>query len=42
MTFWTLGEANVRPWKLAEVNYAYIKEHPYEVAVLPLRSDRAA
>jgi creatinine amidohydrolase len=25
----------VRPWKLAEVNYAYIKEHPYEVAVLP-------
>ncbi len=26
----------MRPWKLAEVNYAYVKEHPYEVAVLPL------
>jgi len=25
----------VRPWKLSEVNYAYIKEHKYEVAVLP-------
>ena len=25
----------MRPWNLAEVNYAYIKEHPYEVAVLP-------
>ncbi len=25
----------MRPWKLSEVNYAYIKEHPYEVAVLP-------
>ena len=25
----------MRPWKLAEVNYAYIKEHEYEVAVLP-------
>jgi creatinine amidohydrolase len=25
----------VRPWKLSEVNYAYIKEHRYEVAVLP-------
>ena len=26
----------MRPWILAEVNYAYVKEHPYEVAVLPL------
>ena len=26
----------MRPWKLVEANYAYIKEHPYEVAVLPL------
>jgi len=26
----------VRPWKLAESNYAYIKDHPFEVAVLPL------
>jgi creatinine amidohydrolase len=25
----------VRPWKLAEVNYAYVKAHKYEVAVLP-------
>ncbi|HEY5316269.1 MAG TPA: creatininase family protein [Pirellulales bacterium] len=25
-----------RPWKLAETNYGYVKEHPYEVAVLPL------
>ena len=25
----------MRPWKLSEVNYAYIKEHSYEVAVLP-------
>lgn len=25
----------MRPWKLSEVNYAYIKEHTYEVAVLP-------
>ena len=25
----------MRPWKLSEVNYAYIKAHPYEVAVLP-------
>ena len=25
----------MRPWKLLEANYAYIKEHPYEVAVLP-------
>jgi creatinine amidohydrolase len=25
-----------RPWKLAETNYAYVKEHPFEVAVLPL------
>ena len=26
----------VRPWKLAETNYAYVKEHRFEVAVLPL------
>jgi creatinine amidohydrolase len=26
----------VRPWILAETNYGYVKEHPYEVAVLPL------
>ena len=26
----------MRPWKLSETNYAYVKEHPYEVAVLPL------
>ncbi|MDX9752581.1 MAG: creatininase family protein [bacterium] len=26
----------MRPWKLLEVNYAYVKEHPYEVAVLPI------
>jgi len=26
----------VRPWKLAETNYGYVKEHPFEVAVLPL------
>jgi creatinine amidohydrolase len=25
-----------RPWKLAEANYGYVKEHPFEVAVLPL------
>jgi creatinine amidohydrolase len=25
-----------RPWVLAETNYAYVKENPYEVAVLPL------
>jgi creatinine amidohydrolase len=25
----------VRPWKLSEVNYGYIKQHRYEVAVLP-------
>ena len=25
----------MRPWKLSEVNYAYIKQHKYEVAVLP-------
>ncbi len=25
-----------RPWKLAEANYAYVKEHSPEVAVLPL------
>ncbi len=26
----------MRPWILAETNYGYTKEHPYEVAVLPL------
>ena len=26
----------MRPWLLAETNYAYTKEHAYEVAVLPL------
>lgn len=26
----------MRPWKLLEVNYSYIKDHPYEVAVLPI------
>lgn len=26
----------MRPWILAETNYAYTKEHAYEVAVLPL------
>jgi creatinine amidohydrolase len=26
----------MRPWKLLEVNYAHVKDHPYEVAVLPL------
>ena len=26
----------MRPWKLAETNYAYVKEHKFEVAVLPL------
>jgi creatinine amidohydrolase len=26
----------MRPWNLAEVNYGYVKEHSYEVAVLPL------
>lgn len=25
----------MRPWKLSEVNYGYLKNHPYEVAVLP-------
>jgi creatinine amidohydrolase len=24
------------PWKLAETTYAFVKQHPYEVAVLPL------
>ena len=34
--FPTLGESElVRPWNLAEVNYGYLKEHRYEVAVLP-------
>ena len=28
--------ASVRPWILAEANYAYTKGNPYEVAVLPL------
>jgi creatinine amidohydrolase len=26
----------MRPWKLLETNYAYVKEHRFEVAVLPL------
>jgi len=26
----------VRPWILSEVNYGYVREHPYEVAVLPM------
>ncbi len=26
----------MRPWILAEVNYAYVKQNPYQVAVLPL------
>jgi len=26
----------LRPWKLSETNYAYVKEHQFEVAVLPL------
>jgi creatinine amidohydrolase len=26
----------MRPWILSEVNYGYLREHPYEVAVLPL------
>ncbi|MDA0833961.1 MAG: creatininase family protein [Planctomycetota bacterium] len=26
----------MRPWILSEVNYGYVKEHPYEVAVLPM------
>ncbi len=26
----------MRPWKLAETNYAYVKAHAFEVAVLPL------
>jgi len=26
----------MREWILSEVNYGYVKEHPYEVAVLPL------
>ena len=26
----------MRPWILAETNYAYVKEHPYQVAVLPM------
>ena len=26
----------MRPWILAETNYGHVKEHPYDVAVLPL------
>lgn len=26
----------IRPWKLAETNYGYTKDNPFEVAVLPL------
>ena len=29
-------EAALRPWILAETNYGHVKEHPYEVAVLPM------
>lgn len=25
-----------RPWLLSEINYGYVKEHPYQVAVLPM------
>ncbi len=30
------AEKTVRPWKLAETNYGVVKEHEYQVAVLPL------
>lgn len=30
------SEHQMRPWILGEANYAYVKENPYEVAVLPL------
>ena len=30
------GNARARPWILADANYAYTKENPYDVAVLPL------
>jgi creatinine amidohydrolase len=42
MIEWMVGdhlehlERIVRPWKLAETNYGIVKEHEYEVAVLPL------
>lgn len=26
----------LRPWKLSETNYAYVKAHPFDTAVLPL------
>ena len=26
----------MRPWKLSETNYGYVRNHPYQVAVLPL------
>ena len=26
----------MKPWILSEINYAYVKDHPYEVAVLPI------
>lgn len=26
----------MRPWILSEINYGYVKDHPYDVAVLPL------
>ncbi len=26
----------MRPWILAETNYGYVKDHPYELAVLPM------
>lgn len=37
MSIWHRSdETEVHPWRLLEVSYAYVKEHPYEVAVLPL------
>ncbi|MCA9017573.1 MAG: creatininase family protein, partial [Planctomycetaceae bacterium] len=30
------AEPAIRPWILSEINYAYVKENPYEVAVLPM------
>lgn len=26
----------MKPWKLLEINYNYVKQHPYQVAVLPV------
>ncbi len=30
------AESAIRPWILSEINYAYVKENPYQVAVLPM------